>query len=363
MGFRTDSVGTAGIVTALMLLLTTSAGAEERFPLGIRVKRLPGNPIIAESMLSAGDGDSMNGPSLIRVPSWVQNPMGRYYLYFAHHAGKYIRLAYADKVEGPWKLHAGGAIRIEDQKALAGHIASPEAIVDEVEKKIYLYYHGRPSGIAKQKGDPEAGQKSSVAVSTDGLHFRARDVKVGPAYLRVFRHKGYWCAINGHGTLLRSSKLGVVFENVGDVIGDGIAAAIDPVALGEEGARKDRPASGGDRYSIRHVGVDIVGSRLVIYFSCVGHRPERIYATQIELKGDASSWRAEGVLEVMRPEEEWEGAKLPAAFSRGGRSRAWENGLRDPAIYREDGKTWLLYSSAGEHGIGIAELQYEAAAR
>jgi hypothetical protein len=30
--------------------------------------------------------------------------------------------------------------------------------------------------------------------------------------------------------------------------------------------------------------------------------------------------------------------------------------LRDPAIYQEDGRTYLLYSVAGEHGIAIAEL-------
>jgi hypothetical protein len=32
--------------------------------------------------------------------------------------------------------------------------------------------------------------------------------------------------------------------------------------------------------------------------------------------------------------------------------------LRDPAFFNEDGKTWLLYSVAGEAGIAIAEIQY-----
>jgi hypothetical protein len=30
--------------------------------------------------------------------------------------------------------------------------------------------------------------------------------------------------------------------------------------------------------------------------------------------------------------------------------------LRDPAIFTEDGRTYLLYSVAGESGIAIAEL-------
>jgi hypothetical protein len=36
--------------------------------------------------------------------------------------------------------------------------------------------------------------------------------------------------------------------------------------------------------------------------------------------------------------------------------------LRDPAIFREDGRTWLLYSVAGENGIAIAELKDDACA-
>ena len=32
------------------------------------------------------------------------------------------------------------------------------------------------------------------------------------------------------------------------------------------------------------------------------------------------------------------------------------NQLRDPAIYEEDGRCYLLYAVGGEAGIGIAEL-------
>ncbi len=333
------------------------------FPLRIRATRLPGNPIISEAMAPGAEGDSINGPSMIRVPDWVEKPLGKYYLYFAHHAGKYIRLAYADRVEGPWKIHAGGVLRIEDQKTVAGHIASPEAVLDAANRKIYLFYHGRPAGRTAAEGsaDPEDGQKSSVAVSADGLRFAPIEVTTGPAYLRVFRHGSRWYAINGHGDLLSGADLEKPFQRVADVIGDDIAAGIDPVKLGEPGARADRPQRGADRYSIRHAGVDIAGDLLLIYFSCVGHRPERIYVTSIEMKGDPESWRAKGALEILRPEKEWEGASLPLEYSRGGRSRAWENGLRDPAVFRDGGKIWLLYSTAGEHGIGLAQLHYEAA--
>ena len=53
-------------------------------------------------------GDNINGPSLIRVPDWIPSALGKYYLYFAHHQGTYIRLAYADQLEGPWRLYSPG---------------------------------------------------------------------------------------------------------------------------------------------------------------------------------------------------------------------------------------------------------------
>ena len=36
-----------------------------------------------------------------RVPAWVTQPLGRYYLYFSHHKGTFIRLAYADDLKRP----------------------------------------------------------------------------------------------------------------------------------------------------------------------------------------------------------------------------------------------------------------------
>jgi hypothetical protein len=67
----------------------------------MRIGRLRGNPIIRPHM-DARMGANINGPSLIRVPDWVEHPLGTYYLYFADHKGHYIRLAYADRLEGSW---------------------------------------------------------------------------------------------------------------------------------------------------------------------------------------------------------------------------------------------------------------------
>lgn len=354
---------------ALICALPVSALAAERPLPSLRVERLPGNPIITATMLPGDDGDSISGPSLIRVPAWVKNPLGRYYLYFAHHAGKYIRFAYADRLEGPWTIRPEGVLPMADQKVLNGHIASPAVVVDDAARRFLLYYHGRPLTFQKKDlvggaaRDPEAGQQTAVATSGDGLAFVSTETIVGPAYLQVFRHAGRWFALNQSGELLTSADPTQRFELVARILGPDIAEAVDPFRRGEPGAPKDRPANGADRYSLRHVGTDVAGDRLMVFFSCVGHRPERILCTVVDLIGAPATWRARGAIEVLRPEKEWEGAALPLAYSKGGRSRERENSLRDPAVFRDGVDAWLVYAAAGEHGLGLARLHYSTGAR
>jgi hypothetical protein len=61
-------------------------------------------------------------------------------------------------------------------------------------------------------------------------------------------------------------------------------------------------------------------------------------------------------IEVHRAQRDWEGADLPAEASRYGSIMQPVNQLRDPAIYEEDGRIYLLYAIAGEQGIAIGEL-------
>jgi hypothetical protein len=107
---------------------------------GWRVRRLPGNPIIHPG-LDRRLGGNINGPSLIRVPDWTPNPLGRYYLYFAHHQGTFLRLAYADRLAEPWTIHAPGVLDLAES-FFDQHIASPNVHVDHARREIRLYYHG-----------------------------------------------------------------------------------------------------------------------------------------------------------------------------------------------------------------------------
>ncbi|HEV2125645.1 MAG TPA: hypothetical protein VGW38_23070, partial [Chloroflexota bacterium] len=106
----------------------------------MKAERFPQNPIIHPHMDSRM-GDNINGPSLVRAPSWIGEPLGKYYLYFGHHRGTYIRLAYADDLAGPWQTYEPGVLDLADS-FFVKHIASPDVHVDEERQEVRLYYHG-----------------------------------------------------------------------------------------------------------------------------------------------------------------------------------------------------------------------------
>ena len=129
----------------------------------MKIKRFDCNPIIHLGLSETLDGN-INGPSLIEAPDWLPDRLGKYYLYFAHHIGSFIRLAYSDRLEGPWSIYEPGTLHIE-QSHCYNHVASPDIHVDDARREIRMYYHG-------WVGDRV--QRTKVAVSRDGLHLRHR---------------------------------------------------------------------------------------------------------------------------------------------------------------------------------------------
>ena len=73
---------TTTLMVATTLLGIVGAGMARG--IGVRATRFPENPLITLTS-SSSLGDNANGPSIIRVPGWVAHPLGRYYMYFAHH--------------------------------------------------------------------------------------------------------------------------------------------------------------------------------------------------------------------------------------------------------------------------------------
>ena len=295
----------------------------------VRAVRFPQNPIITPAS-SATLGENINGPSLIRVPPWVERPLGRYYLYFAHHAGSFIRLAFADRLSGPWQIYEPGTLRLEEAPRCYDHIASPDVHVDKTRREILMYFHC-PAGST---GTVDiAQQQTFLAASSDGLHFEADRQPLGPAYFRVFRRGDYYYTVVRGGMLLRSPDMRSPFEP-------------GPTLMG---ASSDQ--------LLRHAAVDLRGDVLRVYYSRIGDRPERILLSDVQLSGDWSSWRASAPVTVLSPDQDYEGADQRLEVSKPDEARGRVRQLRDPAIFREDGRTYLIYSVAGESGLAIAELR------
>ena len=107
---------------------------------------------------------------------------------------------------------------------------------------------------------------------------------------------------------------------------------------------------------MRHAALMVRGDRLLVFYTRVGDVPEHIVACEIPLTDDWRAWRPGPATSVLKPERDDEGAALELRPSVRGLAAEPVRELRDPAIFEEGGKTYLLYAVAGESGIAIAEL-------
>ena len=314
-------------------------------------KRLLDRPIIHQQ-LDASIGDNINGPSLIRVPDWVSEPLGKYYLYFAHHKGESIRMAYADTLTGPWQIYQSGVLGLRESKFVIDvseqsdsmgksawadqledeyfypHIASPDVHIDDKNKRILMYYHG-----LLVDGD----QQTRFAVSNDGVDFEAQQELLSPPYFRGFKYGQHIYAITWGGKLWQGDDWEGPFREGPNFIFD-----------------KFNDAPG---IFLRHGALLLHGDALFLFYSRIGDRPERIMVVKIELCENWYNWRIGEPKEILSPGLEWEGAQLKNVASLIGAAEEPVNQLRDPDVFTDlDGSMYLLYSGAGESAIGIASL-------
>ena len=232
---------------------------------------------------------NINGPSLIRVPDWIENKLGRYYLYFAHHEGKSIRLAVADDLAGPWTCHWPGTLLLANSffhleptdpanihpeaaeyinKGTDGiypHIASPDVHIDAEKQELRMYFHGRLA---------DGRQRSRVAVSKDGLHWDVREPLIGYSYFRVFQHAGAWFSLTMPGFFCRSADGLAPFDAVGEIVfGDGM----------------------------RHSALLKREDQLYVFWTRIGDSPERILMSQVDLSGELQNWTPKLVTQFVEP--------------------------------------------------------------
>lgn len=299
------------------------------------ILRSDANPLITpatDGIVEEWGYHNINGPSVIRVPEWVDSPLGTYYLYFAHHRGSFIRMAFADHPEGPWTLYDGGVLHLSDTPAL-DHIASPDVLVDDEERVIRMYYHS-VDDTASWK------QTTYLAESFDGLAFRSENQPKGPPYLRAFELGRAWWAI----AKVRGGPGGMLLR-----------------ADGPEGPFEEGPVF---LEGMRHGAVLPVGERVEIVFSRIGDAPERLLRVTIDPQEMWNRPVEPQPIELLKPELEYEGGHLPVSNSQVGEEVKPVNALRDPFLFVDsDGETYLFYALAGEYGIGVARVDTQAGER
>jgi hypothetical protein len=289
-----------------------------------------------------------------------------------------MRLAYADDVLGPWRIHRPGVLPIEhsgfpsehvkaaepsqalediwqnfsvfvvrdylilnhqasvlDQQAREDrgiatakqsepHVASPEVIIDNEKRRLLMFYHGLEYGTR---------QLSRVAESKNGIDFSALDGTIPSPYLRHFEFGGHHYLLGMPGVLFRA---------------DDAAGPFEP-----------------RRHSLfeprmRHAGIWVEDATLYVFWSRVGDAPESILLSEVDISdADWNRWKATEGVEILRAEIEWEGADLASMPSLRGELAEEANELRDPFVFEDDsGEKYLLYVGRGEKAIGMARLRF-----
>jgi hypothetical protein len=355
---RGPIAGVSVLAAALVWAVPVGTVVGAQTTMHVRATRLAQNPLVTLAS-SPTVGDNINNPAVIRVPAWVERPLGRYYMYFAHHMGGFIRLAYADAPEGPWRIYEPGVLNVRDTafyrpppdppenlEDFYTHVASPEILIDERNHRLVLWVHGWwTEGTMWPVGEAAArqwarqhgyGQYTQTAVSSDGLTFEPRPAITQTSYLRVFPHAGSLYGMSRLGLLLRST---------------------DPVARFETGPNPFRDGPYANR--VRHVAVLRRGTTLLVFFTAIGDAPERIMMTSIDTAGEWTAWRTSEAVEILRPEASYECMSLPNTPSEPGDVKGPVRQMRDPFVFEENGRTFLFYSFCGEQGIAAASLSFE----
>lgn len=347
-----------------------------------------GQPIITEAMfdsLGATDYESynINGPSVIRVPDWIApenrtDPNATYYMYFAHHGGNYIRLAWAAEIEGHWHLYQVGSgvgsgdrgvldlgsddkIDLDNGVTISNHVASPDVFVDDMNQRIVMYFH---AGAVNVNGTG-LGQKSLVATSSDGLEFHdgIESVVLGRFYFKVFEYNGNLYATSNKGYLFKARdpnhpwtppsgfdfRNDLWFERPGS-----------PSPFQDDIEAADFSGVPDDPWRVRHSALRRVGDTLQVFYTRIHDCPERIKMSTIDMSvGDYDMWDPTfPPEEILYAELDWEGSDIIPTNSQGSTAPENVNQLRDPCLFRDsDGQWYLFYCGRGEDAIGVTHIR------
>ena len=374
-------------LNALLLVLFLAPTAFAQSGVAFSATRLNNSqPIIDQDMFAdlgvEDEGENINGPSLIRIPDWIPpaeraDPSAVYYLYFAHHIGDYIRLAWATDVEGPWTLYQTGANVPIGQRGVLdngdadldlglgvvieeNHLASPDVLIDNENQQIIMYFHSGSSTFFN--GNEINSQNTWVSTSDFGLEFlpNIRPVRLGGSYFRVFSQGGELYSLDNTGFPRRALDPDNPWQPTADYYSGTTIPSLwerhpdqvlqDPI----EDLGIPRSV-----LRVRHTATRIVGDQLQVFYTQRGDSPERVQFSTIDLNvPDWEDWRLTYPgQEIIQAIPGWEGGQFTARPSEAGAADEDVNELRDPDVFEDiDGSLYLIYAGRGEDALGIAKL-------
>jgi hypothetical protein len=340
-------------------------------------------PLITQAMFTElgveEEGENINGPSIIRIPDWIvpenrANINARYYMYFGHHTGKYIRMAWASELAGPWELyHVGSDVEVGNRGVLDlggdkiylengivipnNHLASPDAHVDDENQQIILYFH---SGSSTYVNDQEvSAQVTYVSTSSTGLNFydNIQPVILGSSYFRVFEYDKYMYSLKNDATPMRALDANDPWTAPDDFDFTEYLWEKHP----DNPFAKDIIEDGYEtsELRVRHTGVRVYGDELHVFYSRRGDAPERIQMSTIDLSvGDWELWDATyPPVELFSALEGWEGGQYAIEPSETSSAPENVNQLRDPYFFEDsDSLLYLFYTGCGEDAIGYVQV-------
>ncbi|MGY8946493.1 MAG: hypothetical protein ACKVJS_05505 [Flavobacteriales bacterium] len=203
------------------------------------------------------------------------------------------------------------------------HIASPEIIIDNDNKNIYLFFHGIIEGTI---------QKTKMASSKNGIIFDTINKSLTAPYLKIEKVKNQYYGIAMPDLFYRLTGNFESYETREKWLLDS---------------------------KTRHSDLMVDKNILYLIYTRIGNKPESILYRKIDIDSkDWNDWKAGPEKKLLVPELEWEGANQSKEESEKGSPGELVNQLRDPSVFKDnDGKIYLLYCGGGENGIGISELK------
>lgn len=147
------------------------------------------NPIFSTSDTTL---PSIYWPSVLRVDGLLDNPLGRYYLWFSTDHGQAearVALAYADDLEGPWTIHGP----VWHYATSGTESETPSVLWDQANQRFIMYHQqANPTGAVSSQVTMVAFSANGTAWTSGGI---ALDVRAQTGW-RGPLHTGYFRAFN-----------------------------------------------------------------------------------------------------------------------------------------------------------------------